>query len=104
MTTVKSYLKFIPILIIPLAGLIFMMTIAPYFAVNKGCQSFGKNQRGKRNELALTFSILISTFLSGLLIVVGYFLAPSFTIQAFELTIIIIIYASMTIFSLFGSR
>jgi hypothetical protein len=104
LTTCKSYLRFIPIALIPLAGLLFLMTVAPYLAVNKGCGFYEKKQRGKRNELALTFAFLLGTIIAVLLIVIASMLAPSFLLRTMEVYLIVFIYGSVTLFSMLGTR
>lgn len=102
--TVKNYLRFLPIIVIPVAGLLFMVTVAPYLAVNDGCKEFRPRERKNRRKLALSFGLTISTLLSVILILLSYFIMPIFLIRSAELSIIILLYASFILFSLLGTN
>lgn len=102
--SLKRFLTFIPIIIIPLAGILFMISVAPYYAVAEGCKAIGPRDRKKRRTLALHFSLVVATVLSGLLVLVLYLIAPLFRFGTVEASVIGLIYGSFIIFSFFGSR
>ena len=102
--SIKSYLKFIPFLILPIAGIVFMITVAPYYAVSKGCKAIEFSDRKKCRELALNFSLTVATALSMLIIIILYIIAPLFRFEGLEAFIIGLIYGSFIVFSLLGSR
>jgi len=102
--TFKTYLWTLPIVIIPIAGLLLIFTAAPYYAVNKGCKIFtGKTAVRKRN-LALAFSLTLATILTSVLLGISYFLAANFNLFATEYLIISLLYGSLLFFSLLGTK
>lgn len=104
LTAVTHYLRFIPILIIPVAGIVFMMTVGPYAAVAKGCRMYKEPRPRELVRFALTFSILISTTITLILIVLASVLAPAFMIHQGEAAFILLIYIVTIIFSQLGAR
>ena len=102
--SIKRYLRFIPYIIIPLAGILYLMTVAPYYAVSKGCEAIEAGDRKKRRGLALNFALTMATALSMLIVLILYIIAPLFRFEGFEAIIIGLIYGSFIIFSLLGSR
>jgi len=103
-TTLKNYVKFVPLVIIPIAGLLFMVSIAPYLAVSNGCGTFEPGQRVKRRKLALLFSLSIASFLLILVYLISMTIMSRFLFDVFELWVVLSLYCSFIVFSLFGSR
>ena len=101
---VRIYLKLLPLVIIPVAGILLLVTAAPYYAVSKGCKELEGTNILKRRKLALSFAILLSTFFSGILLLISYLFSSIFAIGSNEIWIIALIYASFIFFSILGSR
>jgi hypothetical protein len=100
----KSYLKFLPVIIIPIAGLVFMITAAPYFSVNKGCQSYESASGTDRKRLALLFGLVFATLLTGIFLFISKNIAASYTVERLEYLVIGLLYGSYLLFSFFGAR
>ena len=101
---IKTYLKLLPLIIIPVAGIILMTTIAPYYAISRGCKEFDPDEKPKRRKLALLFSLTLSTLLSAVLLIIASFLSSGLMLRMGEILVIGLIYGMFLIFSLLGAR
>lgn len=104
LTSVKSYLKFLPLIIIPIAGIVFLVTAAPFYAVSSGIEEFEYRRKSKKRNLALFFGLSMATAISLLLIIILSFIAPAFFMRTEEYMVILGIYISFLIFSSMAAR
>jgi len=100
----KSYLKLLPVIIIPVAGLVFLVTAAPYYAVSKGCEVFYPRERRKRKNLALLFAMVLASIITGFLLLISISLSAVFLLHTGEYLLICFIYGSFLIFSALAVR
>jgi len=102
--SIWTYLKLLPIVVIPVAGIILLTTAAPYYAVNRGCSILNERNRTGRRKIALSFGLSVATLLTLILLLLSYLLSPVMTLQVGEISIIALIYGVFILFSLLGSR
>ena len=94
----------LPLVVIPIAGIILLTTAAPYYAVSRGCSVIESNNISARRKVAILFGLSIATFLSIALIVASYIISPIMALERGEISIIAVIYGVFILFSLLGSR
>lgn len=101
--SIKTYVKMIPLVIIPVAGIILLLTLAPYLAVSRGCSIIPDASRKLRMRLGVLFGLMLSVIVTVIIYIVLLIIAPGRSFGNFEYSIIGGIFGLFLTFSMLGS-
>jgi len=105
-TGVFSFLKRVPLVVIPVLGVLYLVTLGVYHVGKNGAKAYITNNDGSPSG-ALELGIMLGLLFSTLLVFFIYLIFSLLTFEVFfgvyEFSIFLFIYCAMTFFSVIGA-
>ena len=101
------FLKRVPLIVIPVLGVLYLITLGVYDAGRTGARNYIKKNGGSARgafEIGLLFGLLFATILVLLIYLIFSLLTVKVFFTFYEITIFVFIYLAATFFSALGSR
>jgi len=104
---VFCFLKRVPLIVIPILGVLYLITLGVYDAGRMGARNYIKKNGGSARgafEIGLLFGLLFATILVLLIYLIFSLFTPTVFFAFYEITIFVFIYLAASFFSALGSR